>query len=146
MPDVLMIDVPPSLAGGGLPLGRYYPIILETAEERDEIDTFLDAPRTRFVQPDLFDRRPSAIESQCVLIARYAPPAAGWPWLLLCRWPAAYTAMLPTGDDLFARGAYTSEVLENSAALIATEGRLRQSLAQRGFRFVAEGPPHHGNA
>ncbi|MDE1918833.1 MAG: hypothetical protein KGH96_22515 [Sphingomonadales bacterium] len=102
MPDVLMIDIPAALVSDSLPLGRFYPIILEAAQELNEMEAFLHASRSSLVRPDLFDRRPSAIESRCVLIARYTPPAPGWPWLLLCRWPSAYTAMLPAGDDLFA--------------------------------------------
>jgi hypothetical protein len=36
VPSVLVIDVPPARRGPGLPLGRYYPIIVETEFERDE--------------------------------------------------------------------------------------------------------------
>ncbi|WP_275228213.1 hypothetical protein [Novosphingobium album (ex Liu et al. 2023)] len=56
-------------AGANLPLGRYYPIILETSEELRDMDAFLTAPRAQMVLPDLFDRRPSAIAGDCIVIA-----------------------------------------------------------------------------
>ena len=86
-PSVLVIDLPVSNRGAGLPLGRYYPIILETDDECAEIERFLNAPRRAAVRSDILDLRPSQLRSDNVLISRYDPPVAGWPWLSVCRWP-----------------------------------------------------------
>lgn len=148
MPDVLLIDIPPIFASPSLPLGRYYPVILETAAEHAEMETFLDQERSAPVTPGLLDRRPSALRGDDIVFARYAPSAQGWPWLLLCRWPADYAAMVPHNGDHFARGAYTSEVFETvddldhaKAGLLAVLGSHRpvQLAAQaevRGPRLI----------
>lgn len=124
MPDVLLIDVPPVFASPSLPLGRYYPVIVETDDEYAEMNVFLAQDRPSLVVPELLDRRPSALRGDDIVFARYAPSVPGWPWLLLCRWPSAYAAMVPAGDDYFARGAYTSEVFETADELVDAEGRL----------------------
>jgi len=113
-PSVMLIDMPIRNRGEGLALGRYYPIILETDEERAELDRFFDEPRSAAVAPDLFDRRPSAIVADNVLISRYEPPEEGWPWVLVCRWPEPYSraARGSPGCDM-ARGCYTMEVFEH---------------------------------
>jgi hypothetical protein len=128
LPDILVIDIPSRYAGANLPLGRYYPVILETAAEHAEMESFLVASRPEPVVPDLFDRRPSALHSDDILFARYAPPAAGWPWVLLCRWPTVYTAMVPADGDMFARGAYTVELFGVPADLERSEARLLATL------------------
>ena len=73
-PSVLVIDVPPLNRGTALPLGRYYPIILQTEDECAEIERFLIASRQEPVRPDIFDLRPSQLRSDNVLISRYNPP------------------------------------------------------------------------
>ncbi len=115
-PSVMLIDMPIRNRGVGLALGRYYAIILETDEERAELDRFLNEPRSAVVAPDLLDRRPSAMVSDNVLISRYEPPAEGWPWVLVCRWPEPYSRVAKdtSGCDM-ARGCYTMEAFEHAA-------------------------------
>jgi hypothetical protein len=91
MPDVLLIDIPPDYASPSLPLGRYYPVIIETDAEYAEMTEFLALDRLRLVVPDLFDHRPPALRGDDIVFARNAPTAPGWPWLLICRWPTDYT-------------------------------------------------------
>lgn len=146
LPDIMLIDVPACFAGAGLPLGRYYPILLETAAELTEFEAFLDAPREQLVLPDLLDRRPSGSVSECVVITRYPPVLQGWPWVLLCQWPASYIALAPPGSDLFARGSYTIEVLDSRGDLIRTENRLRATLTGHNLRHISDGPPDIGHA
>lgn len=124
MPDVLLIDVPSVFASPTLPLGRYYPIIIETAAEHAEIAAFLDRDRPKLIAPDLLDRRPSALRGDDIVFARYAPSAPDWPWLLICRWPSDYAAMVPRKGDYFARGTYTSEVFLTVDDLGDAESRL----------------------
>jgi len=124
MPDVLLIDIPPVFASPSLPLGRYYPVIVETDAEFAEMEAFLDRDRSKPVVPDLLDRRPSALRGDDIVFARYAPPVPGWPWLMLCRWPADYAATVPRNGDDFARGAYTCEVFETVDGLVDAEARL----------------------
>lgn len=138
LPDILLVYIPPRYAGAGLPLGRYYPIILETAAEYAEIAAFLAASRPAPIAPDLFNRRPSSLLSDDILFARYAPPAAHWPWLLLCRWPPAYTSMVPADGDMFARGAYTIEAFGVPAELDRAEVRLLATLGPH--RALRVGP------
>lgn len=128
LPDILLIDIPLRYAGAGLALGRYYPVILESTTELAEMEALLAADRPEPVVPNLFDRRPSSLHSDDILFARYAPPAAGWPWLLLCRWPPSYTAMVPADGDLFARGAYTVELFGVPADLEHYEAQLLATL------------------
>lgn len=128
MPDVLLIDVPPVYAAPSLPLGRYYPVIIETAAEYAEMAAFLAMDRPRLIVPDLFDRRPSALLADDIVLARYAPPGPDWPWLMLCRWPADYAAMVPQQGDHFARGAYTSECFRTMEEVLDAERRLFATL------------------
>lgn len=148
-PSVMLIDMPFRNRGEGLALGRYYAIILETDEERAELDRFLDEPRSAAVAPDLLDRRRSAMVSDNVLISRYEPPEEGWPWVLVCRWPEVYSlpARNTRGCDM-ARGCYTMEAFEHPDDLeehsftllgqLGTQGELSirlltpQSLSQAG--------------
>ncbi len=129
-PSVMLIDMPPRNRGAGLALGRYYAIVLETDQERAELDQFLDLPREAPVAPDLLDRRPSGLFSDNVLISRYEPPADGWPWLLVCRWPEDYSAaarQVP-GCDM-ARGCYTMGVFRHGSELEAHSLCLIEQLA-----------------
>lgn len=80
-PGVMVIDVPPASRGPGLALGRYYPIVVETLAEREELEAYLHAERTADVVPDLFDMRGSALQSELVLVWRYEPPEPSWPWI-----------------------------------------------------------------
>lgn len=117
-PSVMLIDMPVRNRGEGLALGRYYAIIVETDEERAELDRFLDEPRSAAVAPDILDRRPSAMVSDNVFISRYEPPEEGWPWVLVCRWPEPYSRVAndTPGCDM-ARGCYTMEVFEHADQL-----------------------------
>lgn len=105
LPDIMLIDVTVRFAHTSLPLGRYYPILLETEAEHRELERYLNASRTAPIRPDLFDRRRSALVAPCITLAQYPPPLPGWPWLLLCHWPPSHTA-LTDDPDMFARGAY----------------------------------------
>jgi hypothetical protein len=124
MPDVLLIDIPSSYASPSLPLGRYYPVIIETDVEYLEMEAFLDRDRPLLVAPDVLDRRASGLRGDDIVFARYAPSAPGWPCLLLCRWPVDYAALVPQNDDHFARGAYTCEVFETIDELADAQARL----------------------
>lgn len=138
MPDVLLIDIPPVYASPSLPLGRYYPVILETDAEYAEMTAFLAMERSRPVVPDLFDHRPSALRADDIVVARYPPPRPEWPWLMLVRWPADYAAMVPAQDDCFARGAYTSEAFATLEELVQAEARLIGTLgSHRPVRLAA---------
>lgn len=129
MPDVLLIDVPDHYAGPGLLLGRYYPIIVKSAVEQEELFAFLSAERDRPVAPDLLDRRASHLEGQNILFGRYDPPEEGWPWLLLCYWPADYVRLCGDDASQFARGRYTSELFETGALLNEAIALLHASLS-----------------
>lgn len=146
MPTVLLIDIPPHHWSPSLPLERYYPVILETDAEYAEMEAFLAMDRLRPVAPDLLDRRCSELVGDDVVIARYAPPLAGWPWLMLCRWPADYAAMVPPQDDNFARGAYTSEVFATLEEIVEAETRLLEMLGSHHQVFLAAQPEIMGHA
>jgi hypothetical protein len=117
LPDVVMLEIAPPFAGPSLPLGRYYPIIAETDEERTELDAFLELERPAVIVPDLLDRRSSSLTTSQITLAHYAPPAPGWPFLLLCQWPGAYAELVAVSADMFARQCYTTEVLGTDAEL-----------------------------
>ena len=131
LPDILVIDVPTRFAGAGLALDHYYPIVLETLAEMQEMEAFLCTDRGGPVVPDLFDRRPAAPD---------------WPFLLLCSWPESYTAMVPRGGDDFARGAYTIEAFENESALEDAEQTLLATLGVHQARRVRSVGATIGNA
>lgn len=124
LPDVLLIDVSPAFASTSLPLGRYYPVILETIEERQEFEVFLEADRPGPIVPDLLDRRASALTTIDIVFALFDPAITGWPWLLLCHWPADHVALAADQGDMFARGAYTIEIFPDSAARAAAISQL----------------------
>ena len=146
LPDILVIDVPTRFAGAGLALDHYYPIVLETLAEMQEMEAFLCTDRGGPVVPDLFDRRPSGLRVRDIVFARYPPAAPDWPFLLLCSWPESYTAMVPRGGDDFARGAYTIEAFENESALEDAEQTLLATLGVHQARRVRSVGATIGNA
>lgn len=117
LPDIMILDISAAFAGPTLPLGRYYPIIVETEAELRELVDYLDAPRPVVIVPDLLDRRPSALCASQITLAHYAPPDPEWPYLLLCHWPRAYTRLIAPSADMFTRGSYTIEVLRTAPEL-----------------------------
>jgi hypothetical protein len=127
LPDILVIDVPGRFAHPSLPLGRYYPIIIETVEELAEVEAYLHATRPGPLRPDLLDRRRSAIVVERIVFAAYAPPSDSWPHLLLCHWPPLYPA-LTADPELFARGAYTTEAFDTLGELASASGTLLDML------------------
>ncbi|HYX19969.1 MAG TPA: hypothetical protein VFA98_03895 [Thermoanaerobaculia bacterium] len=132
LPDVLMIDIPRRFAGKRLPLGRFYPIVLETIEEQSEIEAFLAEERDDVVAPDLLDERPSAFAGEHLTIAHYAPSKRGWPFMQLCRWPAEFAARTESaGERIFSRGAYTFELFRDRVRLEAATKVLLESLERR---------------
>lgn len=146
MPDVLLIDIPANYASSSLPFGRFYPVILETNAEYLEMAAFLDAERSAMIEPDIFDYRPSALMADDIVFARYAPPHPDWPWLLLCRWPADYTVMVPPRSDYFARGAYTSEIFATVEDLARAEMQLFDTLGSHRPVHLAAVPEILGHA
>lgn len=146
LPDVLLIDAPAVYAGSGLGLGRYYPIVIETIAEAHELESFLCAERPLPVPPDILDRRPSALRSAEIIVARYAPPEPVWPCLLLCAWPPDHVAMVEYPQDQFARGAYTVDLFQSWDEVDAFERRLLANLNPAGARHLRMGPDHHGSA
>lgn len=146
LPDILLIDIPSRFAAPTLPMGRYYPVILETPAEAAEMERFLHTQRSTEVPPDLFDRRPPALITEDILFARYAPPQPGWPWLLLCCWPAAYRAIVPSDNDQFAREIYTSEIFATLAELEFTESLLLKTLGMQQILQIRHLPGPQGHA
>ncbi|MCW2338159.1 hypothetical protein M2337_002392 [Sphingobium sp. B2D3A] len=137
LPDLLLIDIPGCYAGNSLALGRYYPVILETLAEACEFEAFLCAERERVVPPDLLDRRPSKLQSDDILFARYAPPTAGWPWVLLCCWPTRYTAMVTSPQSEFARLAYTIDIYDDLDEVVAAERKMLTTLGPAEIRQIS---------
>ena len=116
-PSVLLIDIPAASRGGALSLGRYYPVLIESSAEHGEMERFISAPRLKACLPDLLDRRPSNLRSDNILVSRYDPPAADWPWLSVAHWPPSFAeAAREQGIDM-ARGCYTMEAFTTSDAL-----------------------------
>ena len=146
MPDILLIDIPRAFASPSLPLGRFYPVILETGVEYAEMAAFLEMERRQLVVPDLFDRRTSALHGDNIVFARYAPPRPDWPWLLLCRWPADWAAMVPDSADHFARGAYTTEVFQTLDDLVHAEARLLDAMGSHSPVHLKSFPAVMGSA
>ncbi|WP_084445233.1 hypothetical protein [Sphingomonas sp. TDK1] len=149
-PSVMLIDMPVRHRGEGLALGRYYAIILETDEERGELDRFLDEPRPAVIAPDLLDTRPSSVVSDHVIISRYEPPADGWPWVLVCRWPEPYARIASDspGCDM-ARDCYTMEVFEHLDDLKEHSAALLEQLGTHGqlkIRMLTPGSSLTGTA
>jgi len=133
-PRVLVIDVPPQHRGRGLALGRYYPIVIETDEELDELERSLLAPRTGSALPDLLDHRPSNLWTDAILIMRFEPPVPSWPWLSIVGWPSQMIDVAGKHGIAVARGTYTMEMFVTSseldahcAALVEQLGRMSPS-------------------
>lgn len=130
MPDIMVIDVAPPFAAAGLPLGRYYPIILENEAEQQELDAFLAADRDEPVVPDLLDRRPSNLTANRIIVSRYAPPEQDWPWVLVCYWPAVYAAQVCDDGTMFARGRYTTEIFRSADEMDVATRRILATLEE----------------
>jgi hypothetical protein len=129
-PALMIIDIPPQLAGSGLAFGRYYPVIIETNDELAEFEAFLSADRPDLVAPDLLDRRPSSRAASVITFFEYAPADPSWPWLLLCHWPHDYVRHVPNDPALLARGAYTTELFLTRADLLAATATLVGSFGE----------------
>ena len=127
-PSVLVIDIPPPARGVGLALGRYYAIVLETDAERVELEHFLCEPRRGPVPPGLLDYRRSALVSDHLLISSYDPPAKGWPWLMVCRWPESLTEGVAAAKTSMARGCYSMELFDSREAMDESSLRLIHTL------------------
>jgi len=132
LPDILLLDVPARFADATLPLGRYYPILLETEVEQVELAAYLDADRQDLVAPTLFDRRPSALLTSRIMLARYAPDQPSWPEILLCHWPVDLVALAPNPQASFVRQAYTIEIFPDERQLRGFARTMLATLAQSG--------------
>jgi len=130
LPDICVIDIPQPYASPSLPLGRYYPVIIETEAEWAEWDHFLATDRIVPCAPDLFDRRPSALHAGTITFAHYDPAETGWPWILLCCWPADHVARAGDEGDLFARSAYSVEIAATHAERDAMADRVLDRLGR----------------
>lgn len=140
-PSVLVIDVPLGSRGPNLSFGRYYPIILKTESEVVEVEGFLEAPREKLLSPNLFDRRPSNLQTDNILISRYDSPEQGWPWLSICRWLTSYAERGEAMIGEMARGCYSMEMFETADALDAHSVLLVQLLTVS--RHIGPGSPPH---
>ena len=128
LPDILMIELPRRFATRRRALKRFYPILIETVEEQSEVEAFLARPREGRVLPDLLAERPSSFSKEHLTIAHYAPSEAGWPFVLLCQWPAEFAARASSHDRLFMRGIYTFELFPDRRALEEASKVLLRSL------------------
>jgi hypothetical protein len=140
LPDILVIDVPQVFAHASLPLGRFYPILVETLPELSEVEDFIARPRAAPVQPSLLDRRPSGLIADRIIFAAYAPPAPGWPHVLLCHWPVRFVE-LAADADMFARRAYTTEMFDSTEQLAAASSKLLSVLGTGAEVLVTLIPP-----
>ena len=116
-PAVMVIDIPPHLAGQSLALDRYYIVMIETDEELAAFEAFLTADRDDLRSPDLLDRKPSCREAGEISFFEFAPPDPGWPWILLCHWPQRFARTFGEDPDALARGAYSMEAFEDRKSL-----------------------------
>ncbi|MFL6777146.1 MAG: hypothetical protein ACJ8FN_12230 [Sphingomicrobium sp.] len=128
LPDILMIELPQRFARRRQALKRFYPILIETVEEQSELETFLAQPRDKLVMPDLLNRRRSDFSKEHLTVAHYAPSEAGWPFVLLCQWPAEFAARVSSEDRLFMRGIYTFELFPDRNQLEEASKVLLKSL------------------
>ncbi len=138
LPDILMIELARGFRSKGLPLGRYYPVLVETAQEQREIEDFLGIAREEICPPDLLDSRPATLPCEHVTIAHYGPSTEGWPYVLLCRWPPGLAASSPEHLRLFARQAYTFDLFEKRPQLERASSNLLLFLEHRGRAFDIE--------
>jgi hypothetical protein len=118
-PAVMLIDIPPRWAGDDLLSSRFYPIVVESDAELAELEAWLSAPRPALVAPELLAARPSNLTATAITFFEYAPPANGWPWVLLCHWPADLAALGAISPKILARGAYTIEAFDRREDLLA---------------------------
>jgi hypothetical protein len=117
MPDIVMIGLPAEFRNPQLPHGPYYPILIETIAEQNELETYLkDAGQVPSL-PDLLDARPWRLAADHITVAHYGPPTDGWPYVLLCRWPPDLAAAAPHDLRIFVRGVFTIELFENEEGL-----------------------------
>lgn len=116
-PAVMVIDIPPHLAGQGLALDRYYIVMIETNEELAAFEAFLTADRDALRLPDLLDRKPSCREARAIGFFEFAPPEPGWPWILLCHWPRRFAQLFGADPDALAHDAYSMEAFEDRDSL-----------------------------
>jgi len=128
LPDILMIDLPRRFAPGRRALKRFYPILIETIGEQSEVEAFLARSREGVVMPDLLADRPSTFSKEHLTIAHYSPSEAGWPFVLLCQWPAEFAARASGHDRLFMRGLYTFELFPDRKSLEVASKVLLRSL------------------
>lgn len=128
LPDILMIELPRRFAPGRRALKRFYPILIETIEEQSEVEAFLARQRQGLVMPDVLAERPSTFSKEHLTIAHYAPSEPGWPFVLLCQWPAEFAARTSGQDRLFMRGIYTFELFPDRKALEEASKVLLRSL------------------
>lgn len=142
-PAMMLIDVPQHLAGADLPLGRYYPVILENDDEFAEFEARLAEDRATAVVPDIFATQPSTLRAGGIALFEYAPPEAGWPWLLVCHWPREAVEGVDDDPRLLARGAYTIETYLDRADLLAATAILVERLgsAAECSIFIGDGDP-----
>jgi hypothetical protein len=128
LPDMLMIEFPGRLARRRRALKRYYPILIETIEEQSEVEAFLAQPRESLVMPDVLAERPSTFSKDHLTIAHYAPSGAGWPFVLLCQWPAEFASRAASQRRMFMRGIYTFELFPDRKSLEEASKVLLRSL------------------
>jgi len=128
LPDILMIELPRRFAPRRPALKRFYPILIETIVEQSELEAFLAEPREGPIMPDLFAERPSSFSKEHLTIAHYSPSQAGWPFVLLCQWPAEFAAGASGHDRLFMRAIYTFELFPDRKALEQASTVLLRSL------------------
>lgn len=131
MPDIMMINIPAEFQSGHSPFGEYYPILIETLAEQQELDAYLEDERQDPAMPDLLDERPSAFAATHVSVAHYGPPAKGWPFVLLCRWPAELVVAAPKDLRMFIRDAYTIELFASREQLERESDTLLALLKRR---------------
>jgi hypothetical protein len=131
MPDILMIDLPVEHRDAGLLLGRYRPVLVETAAEQQELEAYLEEERDRPAPLDPFESRASTLPNQHITIAHYGPPIDGWPYAVLCRWPPDLTTAAEE-LQMFVRGVYTIELFAEREPLEAASDRLLAVLRRRG--------------
>lgn len=127
LPDIMLIDVPSVYASPSLPLGRYYPVMIETPLEAVEFERFLQSERPFPIVPDLLNHRPSMLQGQEIMLCHYDIADENWPFILLVKWPAYCTALAPHGD-MFARNAYTFELFTHRLDRAKATQILRRSL------------------
>lgn len=146
-PAVMIIDIPRRLAGPGLSLGRYYPVILENGEEVTEFEAYLAAERPALIAPDLFATRPTSSQIAAITFFEFVPPEAGWPWVLLCQWPKEHAMRVSDVPDLLARGAYTIETFASREELVSAAARFIGTLGGiASLRTIIGSPDGFGRA